>query len=402
MPASPSSWQRPRRPPNRGGWSCRAPHRPSTSFPVTRPAAPPAFSEAPAEAPNPLPAGPADFSNTSGPAVAEGAAVPHPQQPAPPAGLDLPAAGAELAPTTGSPVDPGANFELQGGYVDSGVGAAVTSDAGTSSTPTDPLDDPAGAPIDTDVMPAETPEPALPQAESAATEAPASGAGGPFVLPADRLPDGQQTTTVNVQVVAPATMNLNKPATGHDPGQEHRRVRRPRGCRPRPVPDGVKFVEASPAPVGPPAGGLLTWNLGDLPAGDQRRLDVTIEPTAIGNHDHAATVALLTGSRGRTLVQQPKLRVEQRSSREPGPARAAGAVRHHRDQHRQRPRPQRADPGRAQRGTGARYRGAAPGAGPGRAGPEQGRARAERVGHAAAADRRIPSAAESRSAPSMP
>jgi uncharacterized repeat protein (TIGR01451 family) len=59
---------------------------------------------------------------------------------------------------------------------------------------------------------------------------------------------------------------------------------------------------------------MLSWTLNSLPAGTEKVLKVRVKPTRVGPLDHAATVSLSTAARSRTVVQQPRLRVEQVAS----------------------------------------------------------------------------------------
>ena len=75
------------------------------------------------------------------------------------------------------------------------------------------------------------------------------------------------------------------------------------------LPEGVEFLDAQPEPtkrVGP----TLVWHLNSLPAGGERILKLRVKPTAVAPFDHVATVSLLAGAKLRTVVKQPKLKLE--------------------------------------------------------------------------------------------
>jgi uncharacterized repeat protein (TIGR01451 family) len=55
----------------------------------------------------------------------------------------------------------------------------------------------------------------------------------------------------------------------------------------------------------------LSWHLGDVPAASERVITLNVKPTAVGAFDHAATVTMAAGARSRTMVREPKLKVEQ-------------------------------------------------------------------------------------------
>ena len=122
-----------------------------------------------------------------------------------------------------------------------------------------------------------------------------------------------------MQVVAPPAMTLHKPATvtilvkNSGPTDAYGVVVRDE------LPPGAKFLKAQPEPLAPPPadnpGGLVVWNLGTLSAGAEKQLKMTVEPVQKGPMDHAATVTLASGSRAKTVVLEPVLRVEQTVSR---------------------------------------------------------------------------------------
>jgi uncharacterized repeat protein (TIGR01451 family) len=79
------------------------------------------------------------------------------------------------------------------------------------------------------------------------------------------------------------------------------------------LPEALKFVSSQPEPQN--AEPVLVWHLGTISAGSERRISLTVEPIANGNLDHGATVEMRTGARAKTVVQEPKLKVEQTVSR---------------------------------------------------------------------------------------
>ena len=48
-----------------------------------------------------------------------------------------------------------------------------------------------------------------------------------------------------------------------------------------------------------------------MPAGAERIINVKVKPIKVGPFEHAATVTMLAGSKSRTIVREPKLKVEQ-------------------------------------------------------------------------------------------
>jgi uncharacterized repeat protein (TIGR01451 family) len=175
------------------------------------------------------------------------------------------------------------------------------------------IDTAAPAPLDPDVLPAQ-------QAPAAGTT-PAPATGNlvvPFLGDPASLRVGKQSVGVSVQVVAPQAMTMHKTAivtilvknegTADALGVVVRDQ----------IPDGARFVKSVPEPSQVAAGergGSVAWNLGTLPAGVEKKLTVTVEPVAKGPQDHAATVTLAAGSRAKSVVLEPVLRIEQTASK---------------------------------------------------------------------------------------
>jgi uncharacterized repeat protein (TIGR01451 family) len=154
------------------------------------------------------------------------------------------------------------------------------------------------------------------QAERVQAVAPAPGAasapapGGPFVIAPDSLPLGLQALKLSVQVFAPATMNLNKEATVTIQ-VENSGTTDVRNVVVRDIlPPGTQFVSSQPTTQQPPAGELVSWFLDLVPPGAKRQIKVVVKPTVKGSQDHAVTLQVMAGSRARTQVLQPDLRVE--------------------------------------------------------------------------------------------
>ncbi len=75
-----------------------------------------------------------------------------------------------------------------------------------------------------------------------------------------------------------------------------------------PLPEGLEFVKAEPECA--QVGNILTWHLESLTGGQERVLTVTAIPRKTGDVDHAPTISLRMGSKSRTMVKHPKLKVE--------------------------------------------------------------------------------------------
>ncbi len=144
-----------------------------------------------------------------------------------------------------------------------------------------------------------------PLSESAADEPNAQST----ILADDKLPEGKQDVGVTVDVVSPSVVNLNQTTT-------LKVVVRNRGESDAmgvvvrdDLPQGLEFLDSQPAAR--PAGRSLVWRLGTLAVGAEKVILVKVKPIQVGVFDHAATVTLISGCRSRTLVQEPKLKVEQ-------------------------------------------------------------------------------------------
>jgi uncharacterized repeat protein (TIGR01451 family) len=136
-----------------------------------------------------------------------------------------------------------------------------------------------------------------------------TGPDTPYVLPLERLPMGRNTVGLSVDVQAPSVVSINQETklkivvrnTGSSEAM---------GVVVRDqLPEGLVFVRSQPSTE--PVGQILTWVLGTMAANSDRVLTVTVKPTQVGSFDHAATVTMRAGGKSRTLVQEPKLKVEQ-------------------------------------------------------------------------------------------
>ncbi len=125
----------------------------------------------------------------------------------------------------------------------------------------------------------------------------------------DRLPLGQQSVAVTVDVQAPATMNLTKQAT-------LKLIVKNTGVGDAfnvriddELPDGLEFVSSVPE-MQLSNGHHLSWSLNFLQAGSNRVITMIVKPNKIGPFDHIATVRFETGCKTRTTVLQPRLKVD--------------------------------------------------------------------------------------------
>ena len=72
------------------------------------------------------------------------------------------------------------------------------------------------------------------------------------------------------------------------------------------LPENVRFVSATPATQA--VGRILTWKLGNMPAGKVQSIQVVVVPTAAGTLENCVTFSARTCAK--TLVTQPKLVLE--------------------------------------------------------------------------------------------
>ncbi|MEO6811183.1 MAG: hypothetical protein ABI353_18905 [Isosphaeraceae bacterium] len=132
----------------------------------------------------------------------------------------------------------------------------------------------------------------------------------PSTPPSDRFPMGSHAVGLTIEMQAPTTANLNKEykyrisvrntGTGDAYGVVASDA----------LPQGLTFVSSKPEPSSPPPG--LSWKKDLLSSGETWQIDVTVKPEQVELFEHAATVIVTGGSRTRTQVKQPRLKVEQR------------------------------------------------------------------------------------------
>jgi len=76
------------------------------------------------------------------------------------------------------------------------------------------------------------------------------------------------------------------------------------------LPEGLRYIDSQPkAHLGGEA--LLSWSFSVLPGGSEKVITVKVKPEKTGPYDHAATVWFQSGSKARTRVLRPRLKVVQ-------------------------------------------------------------------------------------------
>jgi uncharacterized repeat protein (TIGR01451 family) len=125
----------------------------------------------------------------------------------------------------------------------------------------------------------------------------------------DVLPLGKQSVAVTVDVQAPASMNLNQEATV-------KLIVRNTGANDAlnvviedDLPDGLQFISSVPE-MQVPAQSHLTARIATLSAGSDRTFTIRVKPTKRGPLEHVPIVRFETGCRSRTVVLEPKLKVD--------------------------------------------------------------------------------------------
>ncbi|MDX2038979.1 MAG: hypothetical protein SFX72_20200 [Isosphaeraceae bacterium] len=262
----------------------------------------------------PIPSLPPTAGNEAPPAFA-GSPTPTPAAapPAAPAAAPVPAQPAPDAPPANSP--PGLPAALE-----PTAPAPQAPPAGMRRLPRS--NEATDAPLDGEVRPSNAPNAETGPLPGAADPPPgaapavaAQGAAGEtpdgFMMPADRLPIGRQAVGLSIEVVAPQVMNINHPAVikliVRNTGNTDVSTARVRYELPKELSLLESRPEANRASADDP---LLHFMLNTLAAGSERIISLRVKANAVASIDHAARVYVLAGSRARTVIQQPILKVE--------------------------------------------------------------------------------------------
>ncbi len=138
---------------------------------------------------------------------------------------------------------------------------------------------------------------------------PVSGIANSPALNMDQLSFGKQSVGVSVDVIGPSSMYLNQEATLKLIVRNNGKSDALNVAVTDELPKGLRFVSSQPeaAPIGD---GILTWSIGLLPSGSDRLITLRVRPTEPGSFEHGATVKVLTGSKTRLKVMEPKLKVD--------------------------------------------------------------------------------------------
>jgi len=227
----------------------------------------------------------------------------------PPLAEPLPPVEAQPAPATdpdplAAPIrQPSARPSRAPGRPQTGTGPAATVDPQAR-----PASETAPEPDDKGPLPPAAARPGDGTPRPAPGEMPKDG----YAIPAERIPLGRQTIGLSVEVVAPAVMNLHQVYTIRffvkNTGVADAVAVRVNYNLPR----ELQLVNAQPqeqriAPTDPG----LQWVLNTVAAGSEQVITLKVKPVEVNPVDHAALVTLMVGGRSRTVIQEPKLAVEQ-------------------------------------------------------------------------------------------
>ena len=128
-------------------------------------------------------------------------------------------------------------------------------------------------------------------------------------VPGNRALEGVQTPMVSLQKSAPAEIQVGRLATFRLVVRNVGRVPAHRVTIFDEIPKGTTFRSAKPQPTNQ-SGTQLTWNLGTLPAGGEKTVDIDLMPTSRGEIGSVARIAFESQAAVRTICTQPKLEIK--------------------------------------------------------------------------------------------
>ncbi|MFG0286747.1 MAG: hypothetical protein ACF8CQ_01140, partial [Rhodopirellula sp. JB044] len=140
-----------------------------------------------------------------------------------------------------------------------------------------------------------------------------AGGGDPIAIsqPGDRRLEGVQTPSVVIHKRAPAEVKVGRPATFVIQVRNVGTAEALGVLVHDRVPAGMKLVDATPQPV--MQGDLLVWQLGAMPAGDERSITMQLIPQEEGELGSVARVTFEAAASVRTRSTRPELKVTQRA-----------------------------------------------------------------------------------------
>ena len=129
--------------------------------------------------------------------------------------------------------------------------------------------------------------------------------------PGERRLEGAQTPSVIIQKRAPAEVKVGKPASFVIHVQNVGTVEALDVEVHDRIPAGMRLIDASPAPL--QQGNLLLWQLGVMPAGDERTVTMQLVPEQEGELGSVARVSFEAAASVRTIATRPELKIVQRA-----------------------------------------------------------------------------------------
>lgn len=132
-------------------------------------------------------------------------------------------------------------------------------------------------------------------------------------LPGDRNLEGIQSPSVVIHKRAPAEVKVGKPATFVI---QVRNVGTAEALNVEvhdSIPTGMQLVDATPQPLAGSQNGTMVWQLGAMPAGDERSITMQLIPREEGELGSVARVTFEAAASVRTRSTRPQLKITQRA-----------------------------------------------------------------------------------------
>ncbi|EKK03254.1 repeat domain protein [Rhodopirellula baltica SH28] len=142
-----------------------------------------------------------------------------------------------------------------------------------------------------------------------ASNAPTAAQAAAYAMPGERRLEGMQTPSIVIHKEAPAEVKVGQPAT-FKLNVQNVGTAEALGVRVHDtIPAGMRFNDASGNPV--MQGDALMWELGALPAGEQRIITMNLTPVEEGELGSIARVTFEAAASVRTRSTRPELKVTQ-------------------------------------------------------------------------------------------
>jgi uncharacterized repeat protein (TIGR01451 family) len=127
--------------------------------------------------------------------------------------------------------------------------------------------------------------------------------------------DGAQTPSLNIEKIAPAEVQVGKPAVFETRVRNTGEVTAQDVSLHDLIPKGTRLIGATPQPARNADGGLV-WTLGSLEPGEEQSIKLELLPVEEGEIGSVATVQFAAQSSVRTISTRPELQLEVASARE--------------------------------------------------------------------------------------